>query len=270
MSRDRPTTTGLTTTGPATTRPTRTVRGPAPFVASTGRILRQLRRDHRTVGLVLVAPLVLIFLLHEIIGGPAAVADRVVTQMLAVFPLFLMFLLTAVAMVRERTSGTLERLLTTPLGRADLLLAYGAAFGTLALLQAAALTAFARWVLRVEFTASPWTVLVVSAVTALLGVALGLLASAVSRSEFQAVQLFPVLAVPQILLCGLFGAREQLPGWLHAISDWLPLTYAIEALQEVTVGAGATAGYWRCVGIVAGSVVLLLILASSTLRRRTP
>jgi ABC-2 type transport system permease protein len=239
------------------------------WAASVRRIVAQLSHDHRTVAIVLVVPLVLLTLLHEIYADDARLANRVETQMLAVFPVFIMFLLTAVAMVRERTSGTLERLLTTRLGKADLLLAYGAGFGLLAAAQAAAMTAFCTFVLGTDFAGPLGYVLLVSAVTALLGVSLGLLASAVSRSEFQAVQMFPVLVVPQILLCGLLGARENMADWLHALSTWLPLTYSIEALGEVSASSDVSADYWRYVAILAGCVVGLLILASTTLRRRT-
>jgi ABC-2 type transport system permease protein len=80
----------------------------------------------------------------------------------------------------------------------------------------------------------------------------------------------PVVALPQILLCGLFVARDQMAGWLQAISNAMPLTYAVEALQEVGMHADATTTMWRDLGVVAGAVVLALILASLTLRRRTP
>ena len=106
-------------------------------------------------------------------------------------------------------------------------------------------------------------------VDAVLGVALGLLASAFARSEFQAVQFMPVIVLPQFFLCGLLVPREQLPGWLQAVSDVLPLTYAVEALQELGGSTTATGTMWIDVGVVAGAALLALGLAAATLRRRT-
>lgn len=178
-------------------------------------------------------------------------------------------IIVAVPTVRERTSGTLERLMSTPLGRGDYLLGYALAFGLLAAVQASVCTAFAHWVLGMQTESPLGWVLLMAVVGSQLGVALGLLASAVSRSEFQAVQLFPALMLPQLLLCGLFGPRDQMADWLHAISAVLPLTYVVEALQELAVQPEPTALFWRDLGITAAVVVVLLALAAVTLRRRT-
>jgi ABC-2 type transport system permease protein len=101
-------------------------------------------------------------------------------------------------------------------------------------------------------------------------VALGLLCSAFARTEFQAVQFMPVVAVPQMLLCGLFVPREHMAGWLQAISDALPLSYSVEALQEVGTNADPTGTMWWDLAFVAGAVLVALVLAAGTLRRRTP
>jgi len=180
-----------------------------------------------------------------------------------------MFLVTSIAMLRERTSGTLERLLTMPLSRLDLLLGYGTAFGLAAALQAVVTVTVSTTLYDLEVAGSLWLVVLIAVVDAVLGVALGLLASAFARSEFQAVQFMPVIVLPQFFLCGLLVPREQMAGWLQAISDVLPLTYAVEALQEVGAHADATGRMWVDVGIVAGAAVVALALAAGTLRRRT-
>jgi ABC-2 type transport system permease protein len=180
-----------------------------------------------------------------------------------------MFLITSIAMLRERTSGTLERLLTTPLARLDLLLGYGLAFGVAAALQAVITVGVAVTVYDLDVAGSLWLVGLIAVLDALLGVALGLLASAFARTEFQAVQFMPLIVLPQFLLCGLLVPREAMPDWLHAISNVLPLTYAVEALQEVGRSAVETATMWRDIGIIAGCVLLALGLAAATLRRRT-
>ena len=243
--------------------------------ATTGRVLRQLRHDHRTIAMMLVLPSVLLGLLHLLwqdvpaLPGQPGVFDRVGLTMLGVFPFVVMFLVTSIAMLRERTSGTLERLLTTPLARLDLLLGYGLAFGLAAALQAVVTVTVATTVYDLDVAGPVLLVVLIAVVDAVLGVALGLLASAFARSEFQAVQFMPVVVLPQFFLCGLLVPREQMAGWLQAVSDVLPLTYAVEALQEVGRSTGATGTMWTDVGIVAGAALLALALAAATLRRRT-
>ena len=252
-----------------------TVLSPTLTAATTGRVLRQLRHDHRTVAMVVLLPSLLLGLLYLLwrdvpaLPGQPSVFDRVGLTMLGVFPFVVMFLVTSIAMLRERTSGTLERLLTTPLSRLDLLLGYGAAFGLAAAVQAVVTVTVATTVYDLDIAGSPWLVVLIAVVDAVLGVALGLLASAFARSEFQAVQFMPVVVLPQFFLCGLLVPREQMAGWLQAVSDVLPLTYAVEALQEVGRSAAETGTMWTDVGVVAGAALLALALAAATLRRRS-
>ena len=238
--------------------------------STTGRILRQLRHDHRTVGLLVMVPVLLLTLLYFMFEDVPGVFDRTGLIMLGIFPFVIMFLITSIAMLRERTSGTLERLLTTPLGRLDLLFGYGIAFGAAAAVQATIASAVAYWLFDLDTAGSVGLVVLIAIANAVLGVALGLFCSAFARTEFQAVQFMPVVVVPQILLCGLFVARDQMAGWLQAISDALPMTYAVEALQEVGASADPTNTLWRDLAIVVGCVVVALVLAAATLRRRSP
>src|SRR4051794_21634000 len=248
---------------------------PTLATATAGRVLRQLRHDHRTIALMLVLPSALLGLLYLVwkdlpaLPGQPGIFDRVGLTMLGIFPFVVMFLVTSIAMLRERTSGTLERLLSTPLSRPDLLLGYGVAFGLAAALQAVVTVTVATTVYGLDVAGPPALVVLIAVVDAVLGVALGLLASAFARSEFQAVQFMPVVVLPQFFLCGLLVTREQLPGWLHAVSDVLPLTWAVEALQQVGSSTSATATMWRDVGIVAGAALLALALGAATLRRRS-
>ena len=237
--------------------------------ATAGRILRQLRHDPRTMVLLVAVPALLLTLLFYMYEQAGPAFDRIALIMLGVFPFVIMFLVTSIAMLRERTSGTLERLLTTPLARLDLLLGYGAAFGLAAALQAVVTVTVATTVYDLDVAGSIWLVVLIAVVDAVLGVALGLLASAFARSEFQAVQFMPVVVLPQFFLCGLLVPREQMAGWLQAVSDVLPLTYAVDALQEVDAHPEATGTMWVDVGIVAGVAVIALALAAGTLRRRS-
>ncbi|GAB7037802.1 MULTISPECIES: ABC transporter permease [Catenuloplanes] len=239
-------------------------------LATAGRILRQLRHDRRTVALLVVVPTALLTLLHFMYQDQPRAFDRVALTMLGIFPFVVMFLVTSIAMLRERTSGTLERLLTTPLGRLDLLFGYGLAFGLAAAVQAAVAAGAAYLLLGLETAGSAALVALIAVADAVLGVALGLFCSAFARTEFQAVQFMPVVVAPQLLLCGLFVARDDMAGWLGAVSDALPLTYAVEALLEVGAHPDATGTMWRDVTVVLVATLLALVLAATTLRRRTP
>ncbi len=238
--------------------------------STTRRILSQLRHDRRTVALLLLVPVLLLTLLYYMFKDVPGVFDRIGLIMLGVFPFVIMFLITSIAMLRERTSGTLERLLTTPMGKVDLLFAYGIAFGIAAAIQATVASGVAYWLFDLTTAGPTGLVIAIAIANAVLGVALGLFCSAFARTEFQAVQFMPVVVIPQILLCGLFVARGQMAGWLQAISNVMPMTYSVEALQEVGAHADATTTLWRDFGVVAGCVVLALSLAAATLRRRTP
>ncbi|MEV4482300.1 ABC transporter permease [Micromonospora coxensis] len=245
------------------------------LAVTTGRILRQLRHDRRTVALLVVVPTVLLTLVYYMYAdqpappGQPSLFDRVALVMLGFFPFIIMFLVTSIAMLRERTTGTLERLLTTPLGKLDLLFGYGIAFGLAGAAQATIASAAAYWLFDLDTAGSVWLVVMIAAVNAVLAVALGLLCSAFARTEFQAVQFMPVVVLPQLLLCGLFVPRGEMAGWLQAISDAFPLSYAVEALQEVGAHAEPTGTMWRDVAIVGGAAVVALVLAAATLRRRS-
>lgn len=247
-----------------------------PYTATTGRILRQLRNDRRTVVMILVVPAILMALLYFIYQdaprpphAPLTMFDRVGITMLGILPFVVMFLITAIAMQRERTSGTLERLLTTPLSKFDLLAGYGSAFSLAAAAQAAVACAVSFWLLGMQAAGSPGWVMLIAMVDAVCGVGLGLLASAFARTEFQAVQFMPVIVAPQIFLCGLLVPRHQLPRWLELLSNVMPLSYAVDALQQVSTHAEPTATMWRDIAVVAGFAVVALALAAATLRRRT-
>jgi len=237
--------------------------------ATIVRILRQLLHDPRTIAMLIVVPALLLTLVYFMYDDQPAVFDRIALVMLGVFPFVIMFLVTSIAMLRERTTGTLERLLTTPLGKLDLLFGYGVAFGLAAAVQASVAAGLAYWLFDLDTAGSTWLVILIAVINAVLGVALGLFCSAFARTEFQAVQFMPVVAVPQILLCGLFVSREQMAGWLEAISNVLPLSYAVEALQQVGANTDPTATLWRDIAVVSGCVVVALVLAAATLRRRT-
>jgi ABC-2 type transport system permease protein len=237
--------------------------------AVTTRVLTQLRRDHRTLAMLLVLPCALMTLLWWMFDSlPGNGFDSLGPALLALIPFIIMFLVTSVTTLRERTSGTLERLLAMPMGKLDFLLGYALAFGVVAAVQSALAVALCVWVLNLTILGSAWMLMVVAVVDAVLGTALGLFVSAFARTEFQAVQFMPALVIPQILLCGLFVPRDALPRTLEVISDALPLSYAVDAMQKVA-SSTETGDVWGDILIVAAYVVAGLALGALTLRRQS-
>jgi len=236
--------------------------------ATAGRVLAQLRHDPRSIALMLVAPSLLVGLFAWLFTDQEGVFDQFGGAILALFPFIVMFLITSITTLRERRSGTLERLMTTPLEKADFIVGYALAFGLMAVLQALITVSFAVGVCGLDVDGPLWQLGLVAVVDALLGTALGLLASAFAQTEFQAVQFMPLLVFPQIILGGLFMPRDQMPDALYAISDWLPLSYAIDTINAVAAGDEG----WDVFGpllVVLAFAVGALVLASLTLRRRT-
>ena len=236
-------------------------------LATTGRVLTQVRHDPRTVGMLLVVPALLIGLLAWIFDD-TPVFDRVGPAMLGMFPFLVMFLVTSITTLRERRSGTLERLLTLPLGKGDFIGGYAIAFGLLASLQAVVAVAWSVWVCGLDVEGSVWMLVLVAVVNGLLGTMLGLLASAFATTEFQVVQFMPIIVAPQILLGGIFLPRDQMPEALRVISDWLPLSYSIDAMGLVQ-SDGDAGEVLLDVLVVAAFSLGALVLAALTLRRRT-
>ncbi|MFD0114492.1 ABC transporter permease [Streptomyces sp. NPDC058320] len=238
-------------------------------LATAARVLRQLRHDPRSIALMLLVPCVMLFLLRYVFDGSPGTFDSIGASLLGIFPLITMFLVTSIATLRERTSGTLERLLAMPLGKGDLIAGYALAFGALAVVQSVLATALALWGLGLDVTGSAWLLLLVALLDALLGTALGLFVSAFAASEFQAVQFMPAVIFPQLLLCGLFISREKMQPVLEGISNVLPMSYAVDGMNEVLRHTDLRAGFIRDAAVVAGCAVLVLTLGAATLRRRT-
>jgi ABC-2 type transport system permease protein len=212
----------------------------------------------------------LLTLLRGVFDENIATFQQVGGPLVGLFPFSTMFVITSITMLRERTTGTLERLMTLPLAKLDVLFGYGAAFALGGTLQAliAALVAFGPLGLEVE--GSTLAVVVLAVGNALLGMALGLFVSAFARTEFQAVQFMPAIVFPQLLLCGLFVARDEMIGVLQVVSYAMPLTYAYEALHDVTTTGSLGPRGPLDIAVIAGATVLLIALGAATLRRRTP
>ena len=238
-------------------------------LATAARVLRQLRRDRRTLALVFVVPALLLALFRYVFEGQEATFDRVGGPLVGIFPLISMFLVTSIAMLRERTTGTLERLMSMPLAKLDLLLGYAIAFALVAAVQALIASAVAFGLLGLDVDGPVWGVVALAVANALLGMSLGLFLSAFATTEFQAVQFMPAFILPQLLLSGLLVPRERMADVLEWASAALPMTYAYDALARATadeIGDRLAVD----VAVVASAIVLALVLGATTLRRRTP
>ncbi|MFP3465888.1 ABC transporter permease [Leifsonia sp. SIMBA_070] len=241
---------------------------PVRTLSTAGRVLNQIRHDPRTVVLLLVVPALLVGLVAWIFTD-TPVFQTIGPAILALFPFIVMFLVTSITTLRERRTGTLERLLSMPLGRGDFILGYTLAFGLLAVLQALIASAYAIWVCGLDVKGDPWLLVAVAVTDAVLGSTLGLFASAFARTEFQVVQFMPLLIFPQILLGGIFLPRDQLPDGLRQLSDWLPLSHAVDALNAVAGDTHDAAYVGGQLLIIAAFAVAAVVLGALTLQRRT-
>jgi ABC-2 type transport system permease protein len=238
-------------------------------LAVARRVLLQLRRDRRTVALLLLVPCVLLVLLWWMFDRDAATFNTLGPPLLAMFPFIVMFLVTSVTTLRERSSGTLERLLSMPMAKLDLLLGYALAFGVAALLQALLAVGLTVGILGLDVAGPLWALALIAVADAVLGTTLGLFVSAFAETEFQAVQFMPAVVFPQILLCGLFVPRAELPAVLHGVSAVLPLSYAVDSMQSLQSSVGLSADFWRDLVVIVAFVAAAVALGAATLRRRT-
>lgn len=238
--------------------------------ATALRVLTQLRRDPRTIALLMLVPPFLLTLLKGAFHQDPKSFQHVGGPLVGLFPFSTMFVVTSITMLRERTTGTLERLMSLPLAKLDLLFGYGIAFALVAVLQAVFTAAVAFGPLGLDVVGSTAAVVALAVGNALLGMSLGLFVSAFARTEFQAVQFMPAIVFPQLLLCGLFVPREKMVGVLQTVSDALPLTYAFEVLNRVTTLGSLGSRGKLDVAVIVGATLLLLALGAATLRRRTP
>jgi ABC-2 type transport system permease protein len=238
-------------------------------VATARRVLRQLRHDPRTILLILAVPSALLVVLRYVFDGEPATFQRAGVPLMGIFPFISMFLVTSIALLRERVSGTLERLMTMPLSKADLLFGYGIAFAGIAVVQGCVTVGVGIGLLGLDVEGSLALVLLLAVLNAVLGSSLGLFASAFAVTEYQVVQFMPVFVLPQLLVCGLFAARATMAPFLRWVSDVFPMTYAYEGLTRVATSSSVSKALLVDIGVVVGATVIALVLSAATLRRRT-
>ena len=234
--------------------------------ATARRILSQLRHDPRTIALMIIAPIFLMTILKYVYNDQPQVFQRVAGSLLGVFPMLVMFLITSVATLRERTSGTLERLLILPITKLEFILGYALAFGIAAFIQAVLVTSAALGPLGLKIAGSQLTLISVAVFDALLGMGLGLFVSSFAKTEFQSVQFMPAILLPQLLLSGLLAPRASMPRALEIISNFLPLTYAVDATRKVISGS---TGFTTDFSLIVLFLLALLGMGAVSLKRKS-
>jgi ABC-2 type transport system permease protein len=236
--------------------------------ATAKRVLTQLTHDHRTMALIIVVPCILLTIFRFVFQNQRPVFNAVAPMLMGIFPLVLMFIVTSIAMLRERRTGTLDRLMTMPIAKADIVFGYMLAFSFLALVQVALVCIVLLGFLDVPILGGTAALAVAALLAALLGTALGLFVSAFAHSEFQAVQFMPALILPQLLVCGLFVERQYMAEPLQWFANVMPLTYSVDAMKQVASHSTWTGNFTRDVLIVAGFALAALLLGALTIRRK--
>jgi ABC-2 type transport system permease protein len=236
--------------------------------STASRVLRQLGHDPRTVALLFVVPPVLLTILKYVFQGEPQVFNSIAPMLLGIFPMIMMFLITSIVTLRERTTGTLDRLMTMPMTKLDFLFGYAVAFSFLGFCQALISGGVMLGLLHVTVLGGAIPTIIAVVFASFLGTSLGLFLSAFATSEFQAIQFMPAFIMPQLLVCGLFIAREQMAKPLQWFSDVMPLTYSVDAMKQVTMHVSWTHQLSRDLIIVAAFGIAALILGSITIRRQ--
>jgi ABC-2 type transport system permease protein len=148
------------------------------------------------------------------------------------FVFFFVFLISGIGLLKERTTGTLERVLATPIRRWEIVTSYLIGYGIFAFIQTVIVVLYSILVLKMVLVGSIWVVILINLLLALVALSLGTLLSAFAASEFQMIQFIPIIVVPQIFFTGIFP-MEGMPIWLQTIGRILPMTYAADALKSV-------------------------------------
>jgi len=230
------------------------------------RVVQQLLHDPRTIAMLLLSPCLLMTILKFVYNSQPEIFQHVAGSMLGVFPMLVMFLITSVATLRERVSGTLERLMISPLSKVDFIGGYALAFGLASFIQATFVSSYAIWILGLNVHGSQLNLILVAILDALIGLSLGLMVSTFARTEFQALQFMPAILLPQLLISGLLVPRDQMPRLLHDLSNLLPLSYAIDATKKILDGQGSVTHDSL---IIAFFIVIILGCGSFTLKRQS-
>lgn len=231
---------------------------------TAARIGLQLRHDPRTVALALLVPSILMTILKYVFDHQPAVFNGIAPTILGVFPFTIMFIIASISMLRERTNGTLERLMTLPITKFELISGYALAFGLLAALQAILASIITLHFLGVSVASGELHIISIAIIAGILGTGFGLFTSSLATSEFQAVQFLPAFVFPQLLVCGLFTPFEQMARPLQYFADITPLYHLVNAMKSVIMTMSWPTNEILFLGVF---FVLAIVLATISLRK---
>lgn len=232
----------------------------------SGRLMRQLIRDRRTLGLIIVVPVVIMSLIG--LSFPyEGILDKIAPALLATMALFFSFLLTGISFLRERSQGTMERLMASPVSRLDIVIGYLCGFFLFALTQTLIIVLFTIYAFGIDFQGDLWQILVFQVFVITGSVTLGIFISTFARNEFQMVQFIPLIIIPQIFLSGVLWPVSQMPDYLQWLSAVMPLRYAIDGLNDIMLQGKGLLDLGFELAVLTGFAVVTSILAAVTLRR---
>jgi len=192
--------------------------------------------------------------------------DKIMPILMGFFVFLFVFLISGMALLKERTTGTLDRLLATPVKRSDIVFGYVLSYGLLAIVQTLIIVTYTIWVLKVELVGSVLWVIAINILLAMVALAFGILMSTFAKSEFQMMQFIPIILVPQIFFSGLIPL-DSMANWLKVIADVMPLKYVGEGLTNVIMTGAGFSTIWIDLLVLFGFFVLLTILNIVGLKR---
>jgi ABC-2 type transport system permease protein len=232
-----------------------------------GRIFNQVIRDHRTFALIMVVPIVVMTLIWLSFPKELGMLDYIAPALLATLALFFGFLLTGISFLRERSQGTLERLMASPVSRADIVIGYLLGFFAFALTQTLIILFYTIYILDIHYTGDLWQILVFQVIILTGAINLGIFISTFARNEFQMVQFIPLIILPQVFLCGILWPVEQMDTALQWIAKFLPLTYAVEGLTDIMLHGKNLIDVGFDLIVLLAFAVGISIITAFTLRR---
>lgn len=236
-------------------------------IAIASRISREIRRDRRSVALIIGAPIIVMSLIGFSFQDQKPVLNQAAPALIATMAMFFVFVLTGISFLRERSQGTLERLLSTAVSRSDLLVGYLAGFLVFALVQSIIILIYTLFVVGVDYSGQLWDIIVILLIVTMTSVSMGIFVSSFARNEFQVVQFIPLLIAPQILLSGVILPTSQLPGYFQGLSGALPLTYANRALRDIMIRGSSLTDVSTEILVLGAFAVGMLIAAASNVRK---
>jgi ABC-2 type transport system permease protein len=236
-------------------------------LAIAARIAREIRRDRRSLALIIGAPIIVMSLIGFSFQDQKSVLNEVAPALIATMAMFFVFVLTGISFLRERSQGTLERLLSTAVSRSDLLIGYLTGFLIFALAQSIIILMYTLFVVDVDYAGKIWDIIAILLIVTIASVSMGIFISTFAKNELQVVQFIPLLIAPQIFLSGMILPTSQLPKYFQVVSGALPLTYVNRALRDIILRGASLTDVSTEITVLILFAVGMLTAAAITVRK---